>query len=219
MKKRWIWLGVTIVAVVVALLAAGAATLSSLESRYQNSASAKRINDVHKIADLLESYRARTGRLPLDSDIPPGGALTVIVGAPDVERQLQPRGNPFGPEPPTLASDKLLAALQSVLGPAVRLPVDPQRSGNGAPNAYYVRFRADGQYLVAGFLRQPHDAAVEIYPGVFGYALRSKEGEWGPIWDKARTVSQVSQREREAIRIRGIAEDKRFARWVENARN
>ena len=218
MKKRWIWAAST-VAVVLAGGAAAMMLIARREAEYQRSATGKRINDVHKIADLLEAYSNRTGHLPLDRDIPSGEALTVIVGAPEVERTLQPNGNPLGAEPPSLASAELLAELQAKLGPTVSLPVDPQKVSNGPPNAYYVRFRANGQYLVAGFLRQPHAATVEVWPGVFGYGLRSRDGDWGPIWNRARQLDQVPESEREAIRVVGNAEDRRFGLWVANAQN
>ncbi len=34
------------------------------EADFQIAADAKRINDVHKIAELVEAYRDKTGRLP-----------------------------------------------------------------------------------------------------------------------------------------------------------
>ncbi|NEX92900.1 hypothetical protein [Caulobacter sp. 17J65-9] len=218
MSRRW--LGAVVAAVALsATSGAGARGLADMEARYQQSASAKRVNDVHKIADLLEAYYARTGRLPLDQRIPPSGYLTVIVGAPKVERRLQPRGNPLGREAPVLASAEMLAALREALGPEVRLPVDPQKAPNGPPNAYYVRFRPNGQYLVTGFLRQPYDFTIQVAPDVYVYALRSEIGDWGDPWDHARVTRQVPQTEREAIRAAGAAEDRRFGQWVDGAGN
>lgn len=194
-------------------------SMDRLEAEYQKSATRKRVGDVHKIADLLGAYHGKTGQLPLNDKIPRGGALTIVVGAAEVERQLQPQGNPFGPEPVTIASGDLLAALRVELGSQVTLPVDPQKVGNGAPNAYYVRFRANGQYLVAGFLRQPYGDAPALAPTVYGYGLRSKDGDWGALWNTARIADQVPESEREAIRVAGAAEDRRFGQWVERAQD
>ena len=219
MKRRLIGVAFATALVLAGGRAGAAGFWERAERDYQKSATAKRVNDVHKIADLLEAYYQRAARLPLDQYIPASGALTVIVGASDVERELQPRGNPLGSEPATVASAEMLAALRAELGPAVTLPVDPQKASNGAPNAYYVRFKPNGQYLVAGFLRQPHAHAAEVAPTVFGYALRSRDGHWGLLWDRARLTSQVSAGEREAIRIAGEAEDRRFSQWVDRARD
>ena len=157
MKRRVVWTAIVVVVVIVGGAAAVMGALALAEASYQRSATAKRVNDVHKIAELLEAYREKTGRLPLDEAIPSGGALTVIVGDPQIERELQPHGNPLGAEAPTLASADMLAALRAELGPALTLPVDPQKVSTGPPNAYYVRFRTGGQYLVAGFLRRRKD--------------------------------------------------------------
>lgn len=220
MKKLLIWAGAA-VGVIVLLIAAVAVVFWRAEIAYQKSASAKRVNDTHKIAELLEAYQTKTGRLPLDHHIPPdGGALTIIIGTPEAERMQQQNGNVFGPEMPELRSRELLAALRAELGPTTTLPVDPQIAPTGgAPNAYYVRFRANGQYIVAGFLRRAYAPSLQLMPDIYAYALKSKEGDWGPIWNKARELSDVPKDERESIRIAGEAEDRRFGQWVEEGNN
>lgn len=55
-----------------------------LEADFQTAADAKRINDVHKIAELLEAHRAKTGRLPFEQKVPADSILTVLVAAPRV---------------------------------------------------------------------------------------------------------------------------------------
>lgn len=190
------------------------------EADFQTAADAKRINDVHKIAELVEAYRDKTGRLPFDGLGASGldDPFTVLVGAPKAERELASRGNPLGQEPPTATSADLLRVLRSELGAHVTLPVDPQRGETGAPNAYYVRFKPGGEYMVAGFLRRPNAIAAPIAPGVSAYAVRSEQGAWGgPIWAHARAVSQVSEAERLRIAQHGQWADEQFARYMDTS--
>lgn len=212
-------------AVVVVASAAGAAwwlskTYADGEARFQTAADAKRINDVHKIAELIEVYQDKTGHSPFEG---PGaskldGPFTVLVGAPKAERELAPRGNPLGQEPPAARSADLLGVLRAELGTHVTLPIDPQRGETGAPNAYYVRFKPGGEYLVAGFLRRPNATAAPLVPGVYGYAVRSERGAWGgPIWAHARTISQVSEAERLAIAEGGQWADQQFSQYIDLA--
>lgn len=209
-------LGVVVALVLVA--PAGAGILAQAEPKFQAGADAKRVNDIHKIADLLEAYQAKTGHLPFDDRLGPGkaSAFTVMIGGPKAERKMMGRGNPLGREPPQAGAGDLLRVLRPVLGADLELPVDPQRAENGAPNVYYVRFKPNGQYLAAGFLRAPQPHTTQVAPGVFAYALRSAVGIGGGwlIWDSARPLASVTPSERAAIRANGDAEDRRFGRYM-----
>ncbi len=187
-----------------------------LEADFQTAADAKRVNDVHKIGELLEAYRAKTGRLPFEEKMPAGSILTVLVAAPKAQAELEGRGNPLGVDPPGAFAGHLLAELRPVVGDEAVLPVDPQRGATGAPNAYYVRFKPGGQYLVAAFLRQPRANATRIAPGVYVYALRSHTGAWGgEIWAGARTPAGVPTAEREHIRAQGDFADAQFGKYMQ----
>lgn len=212
-------LGVKIAIVAALVLGGGVAVAvagglyAESEARFQTTADAKRISDVHKIAELVEAYQVKTGHLPYDDH---AGTMTVLVGAPKAEAELASRGNPLGQEPPSVTSADLLRVLRPVLGEQLTLPVDPQRGGTGPPNAYYVRFKPGGQYMVAGFLRRPNATAAVFAPGVFAYAVRSERGAWGgPIWAHARTLSQISTDERDWIRDRGQKADAHFGRYMD----
>ncbi|MDO9166047.1 MAG: hypothetical protein Q7U13_08065, partial [Rhodoferax sp.] len=199
--KRWMKIAVGLLALPILLAAAPqkidpSAFIQTAEAEYQGGADAKRVNDVHKIAELLDAYQLKTGRLPFHERVEQPGALaaTVIIGAPKVERELPSQGNPLGQDAITLSSSDLLAVLRPVLGADLELPIDPQRARNGAPNAYYVRFKRGGRYLVAGFLRTPRAYSSQEAPTVFAYALRSGAPavSMGHIWDKARTTKSIS---------------------------
>lgn len=185
------------------------------EADFQTAADAKRVNDVHKIAEMLEEHRGRTGGLPFEQDMPPQSVLTVLIAAPESERELAGRGNPLGPEPPSAFAGDLLGAMWFASGTSLRLPVDPQRGATGAPNGYYVRFKPGGQYLVAAFLRRPRENTTTVAPGVYAYALRSQTGAWGgDIWAGARKLADVSTDERALIRASGERADSEFGAYM-----
>ncbi len=187
-----------------------------LEADFQTAADAKRVNDVHKIAELLEAHRAKTGQLPFEQKMPADSILTVLIAAPKAQAELEGRGNPLGVDPPGAFAGQLLAELRPVIGDEAVLPVDPQRGATGAPNAYYVRFKPGGQYLVAAFLRRPRAGATAVAPGVYAYALRSETGAWAsPIWAGARKLADVSAEEREHIRAQGDFADAQFRKYMQ----
>lgn len=186
-----------------------------LEASFQAAADAKRVNDVHKIAEMLEAHRAKTGKLPFEMRMPANSSLTVLIAAPKAQAELEGRGNPLGQDPPGAFASHLLAELRPVAGQVLVLPVDPQRGATGAPNAYYVRFKPGGQYLVAAFLRRSHANTTTVAPGIYAYALRSETGAWGgDIWAGARKLAEVSGEERARIRTAGDQADSGFARYM-----
>lgn len=192
--------------------------IAALERGYQRGADAKRINDVHVIAERLEAYQRITGHTPYSSLAPAGSkqAVTIIVGAPAVERELVRRGNPLGQETISAASADLLDVLRPVLGAKMALPVDPQRVNTGPPNAYYIRLLPAGGYLVVGYLRTPTPHTTEVWPTAFAYALRSEVGNWdAPVWSTARTMAEVPVSERALIRMGGEQEEAKFRRYME----
>lgn len=200
----------------VAVAVWGRPAAEHLEADFQTAADAKRVNDVHKIAQMLEAHRAKSGLLPFERKMPADSILTVLVAAPKAQAELEGRGNPLGVDPPGAFAGQLLAELRPVVGDEAVLPVDPQRGATGAPNAYYVRFKPGGEYLVAAFLRQPRAGATVVAPGVYAYALRSETGAWvGPIWAGARKLVDVSAEEREHIRAQGEFADAQFGKYMQ----
>lgn len=210
--------------VVVGLGMAGAwISYERAEAAYQADADAKRVNDTHRIAELLEAYRLKAGHLPFDEQVGPGkaGAITVLITSASAERDLVQRGNPLGPESSAFNSTGLLRVLRPVLGDALELPIDPQRGFNGAPNGYYVRFKPGGRYLVAAFLRQPRPRTTNIAPTVFVYALRSPgDGQsMGVHWDHAAgSVATVTPAERAEIKAAGERAEAHFGRYMRTSR-
>lgn len=201
---------------VAAVAVWGRSRAEQLEAEFQTAADAKRVNDVHKIAELLEAHRAKTGRLPFEAEMPANAVLTVLIAAPKAQAELKGRGNPLGGEPPGAFAKDLLIDLRASAGDAVVLPVDPQRGATGAPNAYYVRFKPGGQYLVAGFLRRPRANTAPLAPGVYAYALRSEAGAWGgEIWPAARKLAEVPADERQWIKDSGERADATFGRYMQ----
>ena len=200
----------------VAVAIWGRPAAEHLEENFQTAADAKRVNDVHKIAELLEAHRAKTGLLPFEKKMPANSLLTVLVATPKAEAELEGRGNPLGREPPGAFASHLLAELRPVVGSDLVLPVDPQRAATGAPNAYYVRFKPGGEYLVAAFLRQPRAGTTAVAPGVYAYALRSESGAWtSGIWAGARKLADVAVEEREHIRTQGDFADAQFGKYMQ----
>ncbi|MFT4251639.1 MAG: hypothetical protein QM608_04055 [Caulobacter sp.] len=218
MKKRtWILAAVVLAVAGVGGVAVLKAKAASVEDAFQADADAKRKADVHEIAERVEAYRVRAGRPPFADRLESGGgAYTVIIGAPKAEQALMSEGNPLGGDQPAAGAVDLGRELRAVLGGDGSLPVDPQRGATGgAPNAYYLRVKPGGQYLVAAFLRRPDDRAVQVAPGIWAYALRSEAGAWGaPIWNHARTLAQVSPEERGAIIEAGRKAEAKFARYA-----
>lgn len=192
--------------------------LERAEAAYQTDADAKRVNDVHQIAELLEAYRNKVGHLPLMDTMGPNKttALTVVITSAAEQGEQMSRGNPLAQEVPTLGASDLLAVLRPTLGAALELPIDPQRKPNGAPNAYYVRFKPGDRYLIASFLRHPAPFTTRVAPTVFSYTLRSTaDGEdMGVGWDQARSVAEVPPAERATIAAAGRAADARFGRYM-----
>ena len=217
-RRTWILAAVALAVAGVGGVAVLKARAASVEDAFQTDADAKRVADVHEIAELVEAYRARTGKPPFADRARRAehGDYTVIIGAPKAEQALMSEGNPLGREDPAAGAVDLGRELRAVLGGDGSLPIDPQRAPTGgSPNVYYLRVKSNGQYLVAGFLRRPDARATPVAPGIWAYALRSEAGAWGaPIWNQARTLAQIPPEERKAIAKAGEEATAKFARYA-----
>lgn len=219
--KLWMKILVGVAGGLALLCLAGWLLLQRGEAMFQAGADAKRVNDVHKIAEMLEAYRKKTGHLPFSDELGPGKAqaITVLICAPTAEVKLRAQGNPLGREPPSRNASDLLVALRPALGDDLVAPIDPQRVANGAPPAYYVRLKPGDRYLVAAFLRSPRPHTTRVARTVYAYAIRSSDVAapgWS-IWANSRSVASVSLSERREIRTRGDAEDGKFGRYMNTA--
>lgn len=149
-----------------------------MERGYQADADKKRIADTHKIAELLEEYRIKTGHFPYYDTTPPEPGYTKVlvmatIAMPSAERELQQKPNPFGMSVGRIYAEQLIQGLEEGLDKKIELPVDPQKVSTNAPNAYYAFFFPDDDaYLVLSFLYTPnqHTAALANHANVYAIA-------------------------------------------------
>jgi hypothetical protein len=174
MKKSKNWIAHIISVVLLAALGV-LAIPQSQAGDHQADATAKRIADVYKIAELLEEYKSKTGHLPiyeptnLSRTFPP----MVVVGSPSAEKVLATQPNPFGISARRYESADLVNDLENTLHRKILLPADPEKHPTHAPNAYYVFIYNADTYLVLCFLSEPSPKTATLQEHVNVYGMGS----------------------------------------------
>lgn len=191
----------------------------AVEAAYQRDADAKRINDVHRIAALLDEYKAAVGHYPyVDRPVSAYGkdAYMVTIGMPRAEADLKKRPNPFGMQIDTRYSRDLIAVLSEGLNRRIVLPVDPQRVPIAGPNAYFVFFFDDDTYLVTAYLYGSIPQAAPLAPHVnlYGVSSGSLGGFMSGLGLQPRRLADIPLTELEQATAAGARSDEIFARFT-----
>ncbi len=220
MKRALKW--TLIIILLLVLTAVGLyVVFTNLEGKYQADASAKRINDVHKITSLLETYKQATGHYPLYDPSPaPKGLIRaptmVVIGTPEAEAAILKRPNVFGIAVNEANSQTLITALESALKKEIALPVDPQKISTGAPNAYFVFFLFNDEYVTLTFLYEPNEYTTPLAPHVNAYALTSSPHvEFLKGVDmKLNYIVDFDKAYLENAKTKGMTADNRFSNYT-----
>jgi len=125
-----------------------------------------RVENVQVIFEVIEHYKAKTGRCPLERQ---------FTGEP-MGVNITPRPLPayFQKPPPgargfIVPYQELLAELRAGLGP-IDLPVDPQKYAFGPPNFYQYQL-ADGHFSVAASLWFDRPGTKQLGSHYYKYEL------------------------------------------------
>lgn len=160
----------------VAVLAAAYSGSAAAESDPRAAADAKRVDDVHRIAALVESYKARRGHYPYADrfeNVPAGYvAVPIAVNITDRELPEHYRYPPPGVSGLVLPSAEFEAELKSVLGRDIVIPYDPGRPAGDAP-AFYQYFMDGRAYYVSANLYSPTAETRAIGPHYHKYQVGS----------------------------------------------
>jgi|GEM_PF-1646726 len=221
MKKalKWTFL---IIALLILLAAIGLyLSATKLEEGYQASASAKRINDVHKITTLIEAYKQADGHYPFyDPSTTPEGFIKaptmVIIGTPEAEAAISKKPNVFGITVNEASSSLLISMINNTLKREITLPVDPQKVPTGAPNAYYVFFFSNDDYVAITFLYEPSRYTTPLAPHVNAYALSSSPSIrfLKGINLKLNYIGNFDRAYLENVKTKGIQADGKFSNYT-----
>ena len=217
MKKAFKWSAIIAFALCL-VMGAMYASYQMGETNYQRDTSAKKINDVHKIAQILEEYKEQAGHYPFYDPKPAKEGyvkvpVMVIIGMPSAEASLSARPNPFSISVGRYLSKHLILELSKVLKRKVILPVDPQNVPTTSPNAYFVFFMADqDEYVVLCFSYGPVEYSTEVIPHVNVYALSSAPdmGFLGGMNVQPHYIGDFTKTQLSAIRKEGARADKIF---------
>jgi hypothetical protein len=133
----------------------------------------ERVADVHTIAQAIEEYRRRTGRLPFDETFAtlPEGAPREPINVNLTKGELPPdyRSPPPGAPGAVVSGDEFVDYLRRTLGPGFDLPVDPAP----APRFYQVHF--DGRdYYVSAALFEPTEHTLPMTDDWHKYQVGSR---------------------------------------------
>jgi hypothetical protein len=220
MKKTLKW--ILIIFLLLVVITSGLYIIfTNLEQKYQADADAKRVNDIHKISTLLEKHKQATNHYPF-YDITPApeefikAPTMVVIGTSEAESEIAKRPNVFGITVNEANSKQLRTALQNALQQKITLPVDPQKIPTGAPNAYYVFFLAQDQYVALTFLYEPNEYTTPLTTHVNVYALSSDpsirflEG----IDLKLNYIGNFEKTYLEEIKTKGVLADNKFSNYT-----
>lgn len=214
MKKIFKWSAIVVFILCVVVYAC----YQMGETNYQRDTSAKKINDVHKIAQLLEEYKEQAGHYPFYDPKPAKEGhvkvpVMVIIGMPSAEESLSERPNPFSISVGRYFSRHLIVELSKVLKRKVILPVDPQNVPTTSPNAYFAFFMPNqDEYVVLCFSYDPVEYSTEVIPHVNIYALSSAPDMafLGGMNVQPHYIGDFTEAQLSAIRKEGVRADKIF---------
>lgn len=131
----------------------------------------QRVDDLHRIAGIVEAYHDRTGRYPLATlEIP----VTVGVNLTDADLPPRYQRPPPGAPGRVVPYAVFLNELRSVLGDDLELPQDPQTVAVHAPNFYQYQFYEGGHYYLSGNLYFERAGTERLGPHYFKYELSSR---------------------------------------------
>jgi len=134
--------------VALLLLSAGCATLDPAE---QAGYDALRVQHVDQIAELVRDYAARAGRFPLQDQIT-NQAIQVLMTRGPLQKWVREQVAVMPMQ--TLDTGVLEKDLETVLGPDITLPLDPQEDGRYWNN-FYIYLVTREWTCVAGHLFSP----------------------------------------------------------------
>ncbi len=193
----------------VAVLAAAHGGFAAAETELQAAADAKRINDVHRIAGLVESYRQRRGHYPYADqfgNVPPGYvAVPISVNITDRKLPERYRYPPRGVSGLVLPSAEFEAELRSVLGRDIAVPYDPPRDDPNAPN-FYQYFMDGRAYYVSANLYRPTANTRPLAQDFHKYQV----GSAAVPSRRIRRFLDIPAAELEAARLAGEAAERRL---------
>lgn len=181
------------------------AALEVLESRGDIYAYKEtRIADVHRIAQLLEEYKEKAGHYPFYNPAPvrEGYVKTgTLIGlaSEKAERELSKQPNPFGISAAVGFSGYLEDVMSEKLGLPIDLPYDPEDQAIYAPNAYYIYFSVEDDYIVMAFLRTPTEHTTQLFNAhvnVYAIASSSKIAQsmfWKSAGLKPRIYKDIQE--------------------------
>ena len=201
MKFR-IFVATAVVAIVLVGSLAGYHLYAAIEDDYQAAADAKRINDVHRIAALVEAFVTAAGHHPLRGRLENSSSrdqaepmAANITGLKLPSKYLRP---PPGQPGQIIPSEEFEAELRAVLGAEVVIPYDPQRVGVYAPN-FYQFMTVGGNWYVSANLYSPTEHTLELGPHYHKYQVSSASTPQM----KVRRFADIPAEELEAARIAG----------------
>ncbi len=138
---------------------------------YHVVADRQRVDDLHRIAGVIEAFHDRTGRYPLATLAIP---VTVGVNLTDADLPARYRRPPPGAPGQVVPYSVFLNELRSVLGEDLVLPQDPQTVEVYAPNFYQYQYYEGGHYYLSGNLYFERPGTERLGPHYFKYELSSR---------------------------------------------
>lgn len=142
---------------------------------------ADRIQDVHRIAEICEKFKEKTGYYPyaeLFEDVEDGYvAVPVAVNIYHDELPEQYKWPPLGRSGTIVSTEEFLSYLEKELGEKVELPYDGRIVEFKPPYVptFYQYLYNGRAYFVSAILTAPTQHTRELFPGYYKYQVGSVE--------------------------------------------